>query len=142
MKNTVRQFIAVGFGFAAFLVAFALGTGLTLTTGIPLVGGLVNGVFTSAILAIGMLSLRRFGVATTMWVTFSLLAIPTTTLGPPMLFKPVIGLVAGVIWDIVYMVFRRRAVGLYLGAFISAGSIMGLLILALAAGFGQGRKKH
>jgi len=134
MEKIKISFAIVGFGFCAFLVAFVLGSVLTMTTGIPLLGGLINGVFVAMILTVGLLSIQRFGTATSMWFVFSLFCIFTTTLGPPGIYKVVIGLVAGFIWDIVYFGTRRSTVGLYLGAILGAISIMVLLIFALKLG--------
>jgi hypothetical protein len=135
MGNTKTSFSIVAFGFCAFIVAFSLGSLLTFTTGIPLLGGLINGVFVSMILTIGMLSIRRFGTATWMWLVFSICCIPFTTLGPPGVYKVVIGLIAGFIWDIVYFVTKKSRFGLFLGAILGAASIMFLIIIALKSGF-------
>jgi hypothetical protein len=137
MRRTLSAFASVGFGLAGFVVAFTLGSALTLTTGIPLLGGLLNGVLVSAILTIGRLAIGPFGTATVMWLAFSLPATLTTTLGPPGWYKVPIAVVAGLIWDIVYHAFRKSTFGLYCGAVLGALSIMGLLILALWLGFGK-----
>jgi hypothetical protein len=131
MGNTKINFSVVAFGVCAFIVAVGLGSLLTYTTGIPLLGGLINGVFVSMILTIGLLSIRRFGTATWMWLVFSICCIPFTTLGPPGVYKIAIGLVAGIIWDSVYFVTRKSRFGLFLGAILGAASIMFLIIVAL-----------
>lgn len=145
-RQIIRSFVTVGFGVTAFILAFTLGTVITSSTGIPLLGGLVNGVIVSMVLTIGLLSIQRLGTATLMWLVFSLLAIFTTTLGPPGPYKVVMGVIAGAIWDIVYFGTRRKTFGLFMGAILGAISIMGLLVLALKFGFGadaeQSLKKY
>jgi hypothetical protein len=128
---------SMGFGVIAFLVAFVLGTPLTLLTGIPLLGGLLNGVVTAMILTIGVLATRYFGTATLMWVIFGLCAAPSTTLGPPGIYKVAIGFIAGALWDIVYVALRRSTGGLFVGALVGAASIMVSLVYALKLGFGR-----
>ena len=137
MNRVGVSFAGVTFGVVAFLIAFGLGTALTVGTGIPLLGGLLNGILVSMVLTIGLLALNRFGSATLMWFVLGVCAIPTTTLGPQGAYKIIIALVAGLIWDIIYFGFRRNRLALYFGAVIAAMSIMGLLIVALSLGFGQ-----
>ncbi len=137
MHRVIHTFAPIAFGFTAFIVAVVLGTVVTMGTGIPLLGGLVNGVFVAMILTIGMLAVNRFWTATIMWFVLGFAAIPTTTLGPAGVHKVVIALAAGIVWDTVYCVFRRNKLGLYLGAIAGAGAIMGLMMLALYLGFGD-----
>ena len=120
-------------GLCAFIVAFVLGSAVTLTTGIPLAGGLLNGVLTSMILTIGMLATRDKykWSGTVMWLVFSAAAIVTTTLGPPGFYKLLIGVAAGITWDFFYWLFRYRRIGLYLGGVVGGLVITGLLILVL-----------
>lgn len=119
-------------GTCAFVIAFALGSIITATTGIPLAGGLINGVLVSMVLTIGMVASPHKWTATMMWLTFSIFAIPTTTLGPPGFYKPLIALGAGVCWDVFYYrMFNRSKVGLYLGAIVGGVAITLLMILVL-----------
>lgn len=134
MRKSV--FVSVIFGVIAFIIAFALGSILTLTTGIPLIGSLLNGVLTGMVLTIGLLSRRFYFSATIMWLAFSLCATMTTTLGPPGLYKVIIGLCAGILWDLLYSwIARYRNWGLILGGLIGSASIMFTLILFLRVGF-------
>jgi hypothetical protein len=135
MKRKI--FLSVAFGVVAFIIAWALGTVLNVATGIPLVGGLLNGVLTAMVLVIGMLATRYFGSSTIMWIVFALMASITTTLGPPGIYKVIIGLIAGIIWDSVYYVSGYRKWGLYLGGILGSASIMFSLVGALTLGFGE-----
>lgn len=138
MLATKRQiFASVGFGVSAFVVAVVLGSVITVSTGIPLAGGLLNGILTTILLTVGLLATRFFGAATVMWLVFSTLAVWTTTLGPPGVYKIAIGLLAGVLWDVVYSLLRKSRAGLYLGAIVGAASIMLSIIAALSFGFGK-----
>lgn len=129
----------VVFAVSAFLVAVGLGTAINIAFGVPLLGGIVNGVLTAGILTIGLLTVPRWFAATTMWFVFSCLCVPTATLGPPGLYKIPIGLVAGLLWDAVYQAARRRLAGLLIGALLGAVSIIGsmLILLRLVAGEGM-----
>ena len=137
MNDILRRFSAPAFGITAFIIAWSLGTALTAGTGIPLLGGLFNGVLVSMIFTIGLLSIDKPGTATIMWIVFSLPATLTTTLGPPGPYKIIIGALAGIIWDSVYFGTGKRLFGLYLGAILGALSIIGTLIFALKLGFGE-----
>lgn len=136
MRKLLRQYVAIGFGLTGFIVAFVLGSGVTIGTGIPLLGGIVNGVLVSMILTIGLLAVNRFGTATLMWFVFSLPATLTATLGPPGFYKIAIGVIAGLLWDSVYFGLKRRTAALYAGALLGAISIMFLMLGALHLGFG------
>lgn len=133
----IQSFATVGFGFSAFIIAFSLGSFLTITTGIPLLGGLLNGILVSMVLTIGLLSINKFGTATFMWLVFSIPAIITITLGPQGVYKVVLALAAGLIWDSVYFGLKKRKIGLYIGAILGAIAIMLLLIFALKLGLGK-----
>ncbi|HEY0157816.1 MAG TPA: hypothetical protein VGF28_11065 [Thermoanaerobaculia bacterium] len=136
-RKPILVFSSVAFGLVAFLIAVALGTVLTASTGIPLIGGLLNGIVTAAVLTIGLLATRYAGSATTMWLVFSVAAIPTTTLGPPGVYKVCIGVLAGLLWDAIYMIARRHRIALYVGAVVGSASIMFSLVAALSMGFGR-----
>ena len=137
MKKPKKIFASISFGVSSFIVAWSLGTALTATTGIPLTGGLLNGVLTAMVLSIGMLSTKKFGSAVIMWFVFSILASFTTTLGPQGIYKIVIGITAGFIWDFIYSTLaKNKRWGLYIGGILGSASIMFSLILALSLGFG------
>jgi len=137
MSRIGNKFACVAFGIAAFLIAFTLGTALTAGTGIPLLGGLLNGILVSMVLTIGLVSINKFGTSTIMWLVLGVCAIPTTTLGPQGVYKVVIALIAGAIWDSIYFGFNRKRFFLYFGALVAALAIMGLLIAVLSFGFGH-----
>ncbi len=131
-------FTFVSFGVIAFVIAVGLGSILTMTTGIPLIGGLLNGVFTGIVLTVGLKSRKFLFGATTMWITFSLLASITTTLGPPGIYKVAIGLLAGLLWDCFYSwLSKYKNWGLIVGGLLGSASIMFSLVIFLRLGFGK-----
>ncbi|MBN1916924.1 MAG: hypothetical protein JW889_03360 [Verrucomicrobia bacterium] len=137
MRKLVKEFVALGFGAVGFGLAFVLGTAVTSGTGVPLLGGVTNGVLVAMVLTIGLLAVDRFGTAVQMWLMFSLFAAFTTTLGPQGFYKIPIALLAGLLWDAVYFGFRRRTYALFLGAFLGVTSIMFAMLGALRLGLGR-----
>lgn len=134
-------FVHVVFGVIAFVIAFTLGSILTMTTGIPLIGGLFNGVLTGIVLTVGLLSRKFYFGATIMWLAFALCATFTTTLGPPGIYKALIGLFAGLLWDCFYSwISNYKKWGLILGALLGSASIMFSMVIFLRAGFGENAK--
>ena len=120
-------------GVCAFIIAFALGSIITATTGIPLAGGILNGVLVVMIMTIGMLASEHKWTGTMMWFAFSIPAIVTTTLGPPGIYKPIIAIGAGILWDVFhYRLFpSNKWFGLYLGAIFGGAFITFSMIFIL-----------
>jgi len=148
---TSKQAAACGvFGAATFAIAFVLGTGLIMATGIPATGGLLNIFVCVAIAVVGAHAVPRFGSATLMMLVTFTLAIPTVIGGFPGVYKPMIGLAIGLVYDSVVVLGQRRHWAIYLGGgaaattsiltIFAAMSILGLpgvdklrpLLLALA----------
>ncbi len=133
-KNRMNpKLFAVIVGLCAFVIAFTLGTLVTATTGVPLAGGLLNGILVSMILAIGMLASKHPWTGSMTWVAFSIPAIVTTTLGPPGFYKILVALIAGLLWDVFYRkLFKgNKWFGLYGGAILGGLAITVLMILFL-----------
>ncbi len=130
---TSKQAAACGvFGAATFAIAFVLGTGLILATGIPATGGLLNIFVCVAIAVIGAQAVPRFGSATLMMlVTFSL-AIPTVIGGPPGIYKPMIGLAIGLVYDIAVAIGQRRRWAVYLGGGAAATTSIVTIFAAIS----------
>lgn len=108
----------------SFVVAFGLGSILNVATGIPLLGGVLNGVLVSLLLTTGLKTVKRFPAATILWSVFGLLSIPTATLGPPGFYKVVPALVGGLVWDVFVAIARGRRWGYLLGGLLGAVVIM------------------
>lgn len=120
----------------AFTLGVALGTGLTLATGVPLTGGLANAIVTSALLTIGVRGVRKFGSGTLLWLIVSALCIPTVTMGPPGAHKLLIGLVAGLVWDVLLWALRWTKLAYFVsGAVMMLTVMLGVFGLAIYFGF-------
>lgn len=133
---TLRQYMYLGvMGALSFVLAFVLGNAVNVATGIPLSGGIVNGIIVGIMLTLGVKGVNKFGSATIIWVIFAILATPTMTLGPPGPHKIVVGLFAGIVWDIVIAAFNRKNIGYIIGG--GAGSaviVIGMFVMVVALG--------
>jgi ABC-type thiamin/hydroxymethylpyrimidine transport system permease subunit len=111
-----RSIITCGvLGATLFALNLVIGGALVYATGIPGLSAILSGLFVPFVLSLAVLITRRSGAATTVWLVYSLLAIPTVLNGPPGVYKVVIGLVAGLAFDLPIIVLRGRAVGHYIG---------------------------
>jgi hypothetical protein len=113
-----RLMVAASFG-VLYAVFAMLGSTITAVTGIPAVSG---GIFISLaggfVFALACLSLRSFGSAALAGLFYGILALAFPAMGPPG-FAPkiVIGVIGGVIADLMFRLLRRWEVP----ASISAG---------------------
>lgn len=129
-KFSVRELMYLGtIGAATLALGAAIGTGLTVATGIPMIGGLLNAIVTAAVLTIGAKGVPKFGSGMILWFVTSVLAIPTLTMGPPGIYKVAIGLLAGLIWDLCFLMLGRRTIG-----YMLSGSVMMLAVMVGVAG--------
>ena len=129
---TLKQYMYLGvMGALSFVLAFVLGNAINAATGIPLTGGILNGIIVGIMLTLGVRGVDKFGAATVIWLVFAVFAIPTTTLGPPGPYKVLVGLSAGFVWDLIIAVFKRKKIGYVLGG--GAGSAMIMLSVFLMA---------
>lgn len=115
----IKHFVMAGvFAAVTFAVAFILGSGIILATGIPATGGIAN-IFAAVLIAIiGVKLVPKFGFATlTIGLLFTL-AIPTIIGGPPGVYKTINGILIGLTADIVLLIGRRSQL-----AHIIAGSL-------------------
>jgi ABC-type thiamin/hydroxymethylpyrimidine transport system permease subunit len=104
--NTTRLISAASLGVLRLVLSLG-GGAMVAATGIP-AGGFLNLFVSSASFAFTLLLIGQFGAATLQAVTFSLLAIPLPMSGGPgFLPKILIGLVTGLIADIVFALLRR-----------------------------------
>ncbi len=130
----MKHFILSGILAAlTFAVAFVLGAGIILATGVPATGGVANIFAAVFILTIGMKLVPKFGFATlTLGLLFTL-AIPTIIGGPPGVYKVANGVLIGLVMDIILVLGRYShwayIVAGSLGAVISILSIYAALVL-------------
>ncbi len=142
----VRISLAVTIGATAFVVAFVLGTPLNLAIG-PAMGGLLNSVFTAIIITIGCRILERFPYAAIMWIAFSIPAVVTTTMGPPGIHKPAVAAVTGLVMELSFWIFGRKAwsyfvVGFLTSAVMTACILLAMLLLGLSPDAAAGLAKR
>ncbi len=104
-------------------VGVALGTALN-AAGIPMLGGLANAVVTAAVLTVGVKGVQKFGSGTILWLVVSTVAIPTLSMGPPGAHKLLVGLVAGLLWDVSLTVTGRTKWG-----YLVSGAVMMLAVM-------------
>jgi hypothetical protein len=129
---TTKEYLFLGvMGAVSFVFAFILGSAVNIATGIPLTGGIINGIIVGVMLTIGIKGVDKFGAGTILWVVFSILAIPTVTLGPPGIYKVAVGLLGGLTWDVTISIFKRSKIGYILGG--AVGSIVIIWGVFLAA---------
>jgi hypothetical protein len=113
---TSKQIAACGvFGAATFALAFVLGSGVILATGIPATGGLLNIFVCVAVAVVGAHSVPKVGSATIMMLVTFTLGIPTVIGGPPGIYKPLIGLAIGLTYDVIVALGGRRQWAVYVG---------------------------
>lgn len=130
----IKHFVMAGiFSATAFAVAFVLGAGIILATGIPATGGIANIFAAVFILIIGVKLVPKFGFATlTVGLLFTL-AIPTIIGGPPGVYKIANGTLIGLVVDIVLVIGRRsrlaHIIGGSIGAVVSILSIYAALVI-------------
>ena len=134
-----KHFVLAGiFAAVTFAVAFMLGTGIIVATGIPATGGIANIFAAVLIVIIGVKLAPRFGFATlTIGLLFTI-AIPTIIGGPPGIYKVINGILIGLTADIVLFFGKRtyisHIVAGSLAAVVSIVSIYyAMLILGLPA---------
>jgi hypothetical protein len=131
---TTKEYVYLGvIGALSFVLAFVLGNAVNIATGIPLTGGIINGIIVGMMLTIGIKAVDKFGAGTILWTIFAILAIPTVTLGPPGVYKIAVGVIGGLTWDVIISIFKRSNLGYILGGAI--GSIVIIWGVFFAATF-------
>src|ERR1043166_8100416 len=129
-KWEIKDFVLSGILAAlTFALAFALGAGIILATGIPATGGIANMFVAVLVLVIGVQMAPKFGFGTlTIGLVFTF-AIPTIIGGPPGAYKVVNGIVIGFVADTVLALGRRtRWSHILAGALGSVTSILSVYV--------------
>lgn len=91
-----------------FALAFALGAGIILATGIPATGGIANIFVSVLVLIIGVQLVPKFGFSVlTIGLVFTF-AIPTIIGGPPGVYKIANGVLIGLVADTILALGRRK----------------------------------
>lgn len=114
-RATTRAAVLAGV-FAALLLTLNLiiGSFFTYVLRIPGGSGFVTGLTVPFGLCLVALMTKRFGTVTLTWLLYSIVAIPLALMGPPNPYKPLIGLVGGLTYDLIVLLLRRSAPSYYL----------------------------
>lgn len=130
-KITIRRYAyASTIGIFAFIVAFLLGTPLNIALS-PLMGGIINAIITAMIVGIGCKGVEKFGYSMIIWVIFSIPAIFTFTMGMPGAHKIVIGLLTGLVMDILFIFLKRSHVSYFIVGGIMSDVMTVLTLFAM-----------
>ena len=121
---------SISIGIIAFIVAFFLGTPLNIALS-PMMGGIINAVITAMIIAIGCKGAPKFGSSIIIWVSFSIPAIFTLTMGPPGFHKIIIAFLTGLTMDILFAIFGRTKLMYFIVGGIMSDVMTILTLLAM-----------
>ena len=131
-KFSTKQIIFIAL-MAALLFALdlALVSGIDAAVGIPGTGVLVDSLLFVCIATIIGLTVKKFGTYTYLAFIYSLLTVPTNLLGPPGIYKLVLGLILGLIADIVVVSFKYNKIGYLLSLAIANTLLIPFMLFAL-----------
>lgn len=129
-QNTIHLVLSGGFGAMLFIVNFLLGATLTYLFGIPGLSGLITGLTSGFVIAIAASSSPRFSTVSIAFTLYCVLAIPTVLMGPPGVYKVVVGLFAGLAYDSLSTLFRNRKTAHYIGWVAYTSVILALTYFA------------
>lgn len=101
MFNT-KELTFIGLmGALMFILSFLFGSVLNIATGNPAASGFITQFIQGIILAIALLTVKKFGTATYMWLIYGILAVPTNMFGGlPGMYKVLVTLILGIIMDL------------------------------------------
>lgn len=108
-------FIAL-FGALMFVLSFVFGSALNIALGNPAASGFASTLIQAIIMTIAVLSVKKFGVITIMWLIYGIFAVPTNMLGSlPGLFKIMLAFGIGFIFDLVTYLGKYKKWSLFVG---------------------------
>jgi len=119
MEYSTKQLIFTALmGALMFSLSFILGSGLNILIN-PAASGFTSALIQPILITIAALTLRRFGIATTMYLVYGFLAIPTNMVGGlPAPFKILIVLLMGITFDIFIHFGKYKKISFYLGSIV------------------------
>lgn len=108
-KWTTTQLVVLG-GIAVLDVVLALmGGAITSMSGIPLAGGVINNLVENCFIVFCLLMIDHFGTGTVFRLVLSIIEVPLPLLGTPGFTPKIfIGLIAGLLADLVYKVLNKN----------------------------------
>jgi len=98
-----------------YIVNFFSGQLLSIFFVVPGLSGIVTGFTVPLVLIIAYSITCRFGTITLVWTLYSTAAIPTALMGPPGLYKIIIGFSAGITFDLIILLFKGKKISYYIG---------------------------
>ena len=127
-----RKFLwLVTVGVATWVVAASTGQLIVFATGVPASSSLLNGFIVPFLLVLGVLPTRSKFPVTIAFTVYGILATFTVLLGPPGIQKIPVAIVAGLITDLLIILFKKLKMNKALSYCIAFG-VWGLLLAALA----------
>ncbi len=119
-KLNTRELTYLGlFGVLMFLLSFIFGSALNVITGNPSASGFITQIFQAIILTIALLTVKKFGAATIIWLIYGIFAIPTNMFGGfPGPYKVLLCLILGIIMDTILFLFKYKKWSFYLAGLI------------------------
>lgn len=107
-------------GALMFVLSFVFGGLLNTVTGNPAASGFITQIIQGVIIAVVFSTLPRFWTVTIIYVIYGVLSIPTNMWGGlPGPYKVVMSLLLGLIFDVMFRLFKYRKVGLFVAAAVS-----------------------
>lgn len=124
-----KLYLIVVFAVATFAASFVLGNAITLAFG-PGTSGVMTILVTTILVVICANIVDKIGTFTLLVTLFTLLAIPTNMFGPPGPQKVVIGLITGLVYDLMWLLTGKKKYSLPIAAALST-AVSILLIFGL-----------
>lgn len=133
IKNQRALVLCGGLGGALYGVNMVIGASLSWAFGMFGLSGLVTGIPVGFTFYLASRLTRSFGAVTVLWTLYSLFAIPTPLMGPPVPHKVVIGFAGALAYDVAVWIMRRTAPSYYV-AFIAYAFVMTTLFIMVFVG--------
>ena len=103
------------FGGLLLAVNLSFGAGLTYATGNPSFDMLITGLTTSFLLYVLVSMTKTFGVITITSTIYCVLSVPVVLMGPPGIYKILIGIVGGLVFDGILYFFKYKFLAFLIG---------------------------
>ena len=123
--NKKFLWLSVLFGGLLFAVNLFIGAGLTYATGNPSFDMLVIGFTTFFLLYVLVSMTKTFGAITIASTLYCISAVPVVLMGPPGIYKILIGIVGGLVFDAILYFFKYRFLVFLIG-------IIGYIVTSMA----------
>lgn len=130
-KWKIKYLLVCGvFSAATFAISYILGGAITASLG-PGTSGIVTIIITTVLVIICARIVNAPGVMTLVVTLYTFFAIPTTMFGPPGIQKVVIGIITGIIYDLVINLGKRKKWSFPFAAFFATAVSLILIFYLL-----------